>query len=1267
MIGSTVLNYRIERLIGVGGMGSVYYATNLNIDQKVAIKVLNKNFSESSFVRNWFKNEAKLLCKLDHPNIVKFLNFVENDEGIFLIMEYVDGVSLEDFITKKNGLIVEERVYELFDQILDAFSYAHKLGIVHRDIKPSNILLTSGEDGEFQVKILDFGIAGFVSNINEDKSWIVGTPSYMSPEQVNGEDIDQRSDIYSLGVLLHQMLTGRTPYDATTLSELMIKDKVLKEPLPRMREFYAYISEKLQRIVDKATSKDKDKRFQTCVEFRKIIKNTLKPEPISKRSKIIAVVMILILIATGIGFWDYYRTKVYYYKDYVEQWGVPIGIGEMSSSEAGHSHRHYKFEYHKYKLQRVSHVNSLDVIISDGESERNERPLDMLLFYGENGKISYIKVLDNNGKVLFKKAYNEKLTTVIFQYDDEYSTEKTLSNQTIGYVAAFGENNEEKGKISRWLLEYDDNGFVSKVRYAGFQNVLVGDSHGIFGRSYIRDEKGRVIEEHYLGSDGSPKATKWGMGIKRFFYDSDDNWYKAEYLTIDGKPAYDDIDGISIYKMEYDKYGNILLTQNCGPNGELMLPKKNGIAGAIYVYDEKGFTKETKYFGTDKKPCFVPSDGIAGYKSEYDANGFTNKMICIDTEGKICTSKSGYAIKRFVVDARGNEIESWSYSADDKLVETNEGICGYKVKRDTLGNVIEFIVYDVNKKPCLRSDGTAGYRAEYNEFGKFTKQINLDKELKPCKNTSGVATYVAEYDRRGNRVKISYYDVTGKHLELSNDGTAGYNSIYNDNGFIIEESSFDINNKLCMSSSGFARWTAKYDDMGNMSEILYFDTENNSVVIDKGYAGLKRKFDERGNIIEEVSIGTDGTLASGKLILKYKYDKFDNEIEFSVYDRNYNPAVNAEGYFKYIRKFNERNQVTEVAYFGKNGRLIATNTTKSSIVRYTYDSKGNCIQTSFFNTENKPCVNNEGFATHRSEYNDLGQIIRQTFFDEFGKATDPKVFVPEGKVKYDKWGNVIYIAAYDGKGNLVINPKSGWSVLRREYDIRGNQLMESYYDSNLKPIEPKNSDYSKLEWKYDNRGNIIERKAFNANGELRDKAYAILTYKYDEFNRHVETKYFDKNYNPCNGDGSWHKELYSSFKGSDAQICKLYDRSGSLVAVYKKVNGNWQIQSNNTNSSTGDSDENSNSIVSFVTETMRDCPKIVSDGIEISSAYLHNNTGFFVFRLIEVSMYNISQSEKEDFIELFKKYKEAIVSSVERGSRVKLIVNDKASRKLFEL
>ncbi|MDR2511962.1 MAG: serine/threonine protein kinase, partial [Bacteroidales bacterium] len=376
LIGKEILNYRIESFIGGGGMGSVYLAASKTLNHKVAIKVLNDNFADNDLVRKKFKDEARTLLPLDHPNIVHFLNFEENTDGLFLIMEYVDGITLDAFINQKQGVIPEKMAYPMFLQILDACAYAHKRGIVHRDIKPANIILTSDNEGNFVVKILDFGIAKIISENEDDseKGLIIGTPAYMSPEQVRGEDLDKRSDVYSLGVLLHQMLTGHAPYDTTTLSETEIQQKVVGEPLPRMKEFYPAVSEKMQRIVDKATQKDTAKRYQTCGDFRIALKNTIDPDKMPKLIKYAAAAIILLLIGGGYWFYDYnYVTKITYYKDYVEQWGVPVGIGKVDYK---HREKTYKFEYKQGKLQHLQLVNSKGKVVEDGESERFDRPIN---------------------------------------------------------------------------------------------------------------------------------------------------------------------------------------------------------------------------------------------------------------------------------------------------------------------------------------------------------------------------------------------------------------------------------------------------------------------------------------------------------------------------------------------------------------------------------------------------------------------------------------------------------------------------------------------------------------------------------------------------------------------------------------------------------------------------------------------------------------------------------------------------------------------------
>ena len=169
MVPTDILNYRVVRPLGSGGMGTVYLAVNTSIDQEVA---------RSTTLRTLFKQEAVTLSQLNHPGIVKFLNYVERPDGVYLIMEYVKGITLEDFITKKNGLIVEKKAYPIIREILDAFAYAHSKGIVHCDIKPSNIVIQ--DNGH--VKVMDFGIAQIVSQANAiDKQVNMGTVRTSTP------------------------------------------------------------------------------------------------------------------------------------------------------------------------------------------------------------------------------------------------------------------------------------------------------------------------------------------------------------------------------------------------------------------------------------------------------------------------------------------------------------------------------------------------------------------------------------------------------------------------------------------------------------------------------------------------------------------------------------------------------------------------------------------------------------------------------------------------------------------------------------------------------------------------------------------------------------------------------------------------------------------------------------------------------------------------------------------------------------------------------
>jgi len=266
MTGKQILNYRIIRQIGSGGMATVYEAIHTKLDTKVAIKVLDPLLAANKSIRQRFIQEAKIMASLTHDGITKVIDFDDEGEHLAIVMEYLNGKTLDEYV-KQKGQLNEEQAKSLFIPALDAFAYAHKKGIVHRDVKPSNIFITT----EGKVKIMDFGIAKLVedgSKMLTQTGTQMGTPTYMSPEQVHdSKHIDHRTDIYSLGVTLWFMLAGKPPYDADKNSSFDIFMKINSEPLPKLS------NNSLFKSILKATEKDKDNRFSNCEEFVSNIKS----------------------------------------------------------------------------------------------------------------------------------------------------------------------------------------------------------------------------------------------------------------------------------------------------------------------------------------------------------------------------------------------------------------------------------------------------------------------------------------------------------------------------------------------------------------------------------------------------------------------------------------------------------------------------------------------------------------------------------------------------------------------------------------------------------------------------------------------------------------------------------------------------------------------------------------------------------------------------------------------------------------------------------
>ncbi len=266
--------YRITRKLGAGGMADVYLAEDQELGRRVAIKILNdRHANDDQFIER-FRREAKNAAALNHPNIVSIYDRGNAENTYYIAMEFLDGRTLKELIVGRGAAPVNVAI-EYTRQILSALRFAHRHGIVHRDIKPHNVLV----DGEGRVKVTDFGIARAGTSQMTETGSIVGTAQYLSPEQARGGEVDQRSDLYSLGVVLYELLTGKTPFDGDTPVEIAMKH-LSNAPKPPSK-LRPDIPPELDMIVLRALAKNPDDRYQSADEMEADLERVARGAPVA--------------------------------------------------------------------------------------------------------------------------------------------------------------------------------------------------------------------------------------------------------------------------------------------------------------------------------------------------------------------------------------------------------------------------------------------------------------------------------------------------------------------------------------------------------------------------------------------------------------------------------------------------------------------------------------------------------------------------------------------------------------------------------------------------------------------------------------------------------------------------------------------------------------------------------------------------------------------------------------------------------------------------
>ncbi len=483
MIGETILGYKVIKKLGQGGMGTVYMAYDTRLERHIALKVLNPELNKDKVFLSRFQSEAKLLAKLNHQNITILYNLIEHKDRWIMVMEYVDGVSVEQYLCKKPDGLKQNLVIKIVKEVLTGLHYAHSKGIIHRDIKPGNIMI----DSKGKVKLMDFGIA-----INKDSKRhtkvgnIVGSIEYIAPELIKGAEPSAQTDIYSLGIVMYEMLEGKVPFASTNDYEIM--DSHLHTKPPKITK---QIDSSVLKIVNKALNKKPKRRYLSAQEFYHAFDNYKKTLdiPLSGKNKLFSDIQnrLTALFATSKGFIS-------------NNWLYLIGalsIVILSTSI-----------YSRYSKNEYSNNNNSDIsLVDNNEKTSIDRPNFVINNMQEHNSI----VVKDTQTVTKDKSKTESVLSRKLELADRLFKRKkflppgeNLSNLCKQLLKKYPGNTKIKDYVSKMIAYYKAKGdkYIKRKKWKSalreFEKVLLIDQSNDYANRMISFIKKKLKRESPL-------------------------------------------------------------------------------------------------------------------------------------------------------------------------------------------------------------------------------------------------------------------------------------------------------------------------------------------------------------------------------------------------------------------------------------------------------------------------------------------------------------------------------------------------------------------------------------------------------------------------------------------------------------------------------------------------------------------------------------------------------------------------------------------------
>lgn len=866
---------------------------------------------------------------------------------------------------------------------------------------------------------------------------------------------------------------------------------------------------------------------------------------------------LLVVLAASLFIWNhYYRTTYKYFSDYVDRFGLPVGIDEIRSGELNKKFDYYAFSYRADKLRSVSHEQHFS-LFSGNKFSANERPsLQKFYYNNKNGNLEVVEVLDNYGNVLVSQKYaGEELEEVDLK--DPLGKTKVLPysiSQLDSKLSVDENETSSNSSINHYSLTRNSQGEITKVLFKNGTS-LASDVNGIYGKEFRLDSIGRVIQTSFLGKDGQYTADNTGVWKEVNTYFGKANTGAVENRDSADRPMTNYL-GWAKRITEINESEGKLIQQFFDETGK-PTENKQGISQAVAILNDYSKITEIQYFDLSGK-LSENDEGVAKITINYDQNGYLNEMTFFNSQNRRCNSTDGYSQLKVINDKSGNFLEMAFFDTLSRPFTMRSGASSIRLKRDSYGNIIQIDAYESNVsgkiEPLLQK------RRKYDKKGNLVEESCFDGNNLPCLNGDGYSIIRYEYDDRNNMRQAQMFDQNMKPCsDYLNVHLKKFD--YDDQGNQIKLSFFDTEGKACLNSDNMSTILIQYDDRGNQQEVTVLNTRGLVDYDKKGIAIYSYKYDSRGNQVKTVFLDANRqpiTNINGVSMIESDFDKKNRLTERRFYDPAYEPTLNDSGVFKIQYEYRRFAKPVNEKYF--NTRKERTrNRSGFSRINYEYNTLQYPVHISYLDEHDKPCINtSKNISTYRYAYNDAGGVIKESYYNQLNRPCNSDNEIASIEYKYDSRNNRIEEQYFDVTGRPAIGPQNISKIIR-VYSPRNLVTEERSFDTTNHPCL-SSEGYHCIKNIYDSHDNLSEQRFF----DIGDKACltyinaSIVRFQYNDKNLEAERTYFDVAGAPCINKYGYAKIVMQYNERGDCISEEFFDVGGSLI---EKSNGVAQYKS----------------------------------------------------------------------------------------------------------